>query len=71
MKLEVPGPDLPEDTPLEEIKFSTRVRNALRDAGFKTVGEVRGTSDAALFSLQNLGWKSLRELRALRRKNGH
>jgi DNA-directed RNA polymerase alpha subunit len=67
MKLEVPGPDLPDDTPLEEVQFSTRIQNALSNAGFKTVAEVREASDAALFSLQNVGWKSLRQIRALGR----
>ncbi|WP_426443400.1 DNA-directed RNA polymerase subunit alpha C-terminal domain-containing protein [Bradyrhizobium genosp. P] len=47
------------------MPLSTRVRNALREAGFKTVGEVRQTSDANLLSLQNLGRGSIKHLREL------
>jgi hypothetical protein len=34
-------PKLPEDTPIENVRFPTRVRNVLSAAGLKTVGEVR------------------------------
>jgi DNA-directed RNA polymerase alpha subunit len=35
-----PTPELPDDTPIENIRFATRVRNALAVEGLKTVGEV-------------------------------
>src|SRR5882724_7140309 len=43
-----PAPELPDDTPIENVRFSTRVRNALTTAGLKTVGEIREASDATL-----------------------
>ena len=58
-----PAPELPDDTPIENIRFSTRVRNALTTAGVKTVGEIREASDAMLLSLQDLGKGSVAHLR--------
>ena len=58
-----PTPELPDDTPIEQIRFSARIRNALNEAGLKTVGEVREASDATLLSIQKLGRGSLRYLR--------
>jgi hypothetical protein len=40
-----PAPELPDDTPVENVRFSTRIRNAFNAAGMKTIGEVRETSD--------------------------
>src|SRR5450432_969584 len=50
-----PAPDLPDDTSIENVRFSTRIRNALNGAGMKTIGEIREASDATLLSLQNCG----------------
>jgi DNA-directed RNA polymerase alpha subunit len=58
-----PAPELPDDTPVANVRFSTRVRNALKAAGLKTVGEVREASDATLLSLQDLGQVSVDHLR--------
>src|SRR3981189_819259 len=58
-----PAPELPDDTPIENVRFSTRVRNALIPAGLKTVGEIREASDAMLLSLQDLGKGSVAHLR--------
>jgi len=58
-----PAPDLPDDTLVERIHFSTRIRNALTAGGLKTAGEIREASDATLLSLQNLGPGSLCHLR--------
>jgi len=58
-----PAPELPDDTPIENVRFSTRIRNALNAAGMKTVGEVRETSDDNLLSLQDLGPSSISYLR--------
>jgi DNA-directed RNA polymerase alpha subunit len=58
-----PAPSLPDDTPIENVRFSTRVRNALTTAGVKSVGEIREASDALLLSLQNLGRGSVAHLR--------
>ena len=61
--MHVPAPELPDDTPLKNVRFSTRIQNALTAGGLKTVGEVRELSDATLLSLQDLGKASLAELR--------
>jgi DNA-directed RNA polymerase alpha subunit len=58
-----PAPELPDDTPIENVRFSARVRNALTTAGVKTVGEIRVASDAMLLSLQDLGKGSVAHLR--------
>ena len=58
-----PTPELPDDTPIENIRFATRVRNTLAVEGLKTVGEVRETADETLLSFQNLGPDSVTHLR--------
>ena len=58
-----PAPELPDDTPIENVRFSTRVQNALTTAGLKTVGEIREASDAMSLSLQDLGKGSVAHLR--------
>ena len=58
-----PAPELPDDTLIANVRFSTRVRNALNAAGLKTVGEVREASDATLLSLRDLGQGSVAHLR--------
>jgi DNA-directed RNA polymerase alpha subunit len=58
-----PTPELPDDTPIERVLFSTRIQNALRAADLKTVGEVREMSDETLISLPDLGKGSLAALR--------
>ena len=58
-----PAPELPDATPIESIRFSTRIRNALTAGGLKTAGEIREASDATLLSLQDLGKGSVSYLR--------
>jgi DNA-directed RNA polymerase alpha subunit len=58
-----PAPELPDDTPIEIVRFSTRIRNALEAAALKTVGEVRETPDATLLTFQDLGPGSVAHLR--------
>jgi DNA-directed RNA polymerase alpha subunit len=58
-----PAPELPDDTLIGQVRFSTRVRNALNAAGMKTIGEVRETSDDNLLSLPDLGPSSISYLR--------
>ena len=58
-----PTPELPDDTPIERVLFSTKIQNALRAADLKTVGEVREISDEALISLPDFGKGSLSDLR--------
>ncbi|SHI05475.1 RNA polymerase, alpha chain C terminal domain [Bradyrhizobium erythrophlei] len=58
-----PTPELPDDTPIERVLFSTRIQNALRAADLKTIGEVREVSDETLISLPDFGKGSLSDLR--------
>ena len=62
-RMVVPTPELPDDTPIERVLFSTRIQNALQAADLKTVGEVREISDETLISLPDFGRGSLSELR--------
>jgi DNA-directed RNA polymerase alpha subunit len=50
-----PALELPDDTLVENVRFSTRIRNALNSGGLRTVGEIREASDASLWALQDLG----------------
>jgi hypothetical protein len=45
-----PTPELPDGTPIDHVRFATRIRNVLNAAGTKTGGEVRKTSDKMLLS---------------------
>ena len=54
-----PTPELPDNTPIREVHFPTRIKEALFAAGLKTVGEVREMSDAALLALPDFGKASL------------
>ena len=58
-----PAPGLPDETPIVNVRFSTRITNALNAAGVKTVGEIRQASDATLLSYQDLGASSVARLR--------
>src|SRR5258707_8065568 len=40
-----PGPELPHDTLIEQVRFSPWLRNAMHAAGMKTICEVGGMSD--------------------------
>ena len=37
-----PTPELQDDTPIDNVRLSTRIRNALNYAALKTVGEACG-----------------------------
>jgi DNA-directed RNA polymerase alpha subunit len=58
-----PTPELPDVTLIANVRFSTRVRNALNAAGMKTIGEVREASDEVLLSLPDFGKSSVAHLR--------
>jgi len=45
-----PALGLPDETPIDNVRFSTRIANALKVAGVNTVGEIRQASDATLLS---------------------
>jgi DNA-directed RNA polymerase alpha subunit len=55
-----PTPELADDTPIERVRFPTRIRNVLDAAGLKTVGEVREISDDTLLSFQDFGMERAR-----------
>ena len=58
-----PAPELSDDTPIENVRFSTRIRNAVTAVGWKTVGEIREASGATPLGLQDLGPGSVTSLR--------
>jgi hypothetical protein len=58
-----PTPELCDDFPIENVRFPTRIRNALQIAGINTVGKIREASDAELLALQDLGKGSVTHLR--------
>jgi DNA-directed RNA polymerase alpha subunit len=58
-----PAPELPDSTPVDNVRFSARIRNALTAAGLKTIGKIREESDATLLSLQDPGRGSVAHLR--------
>lgn len=57
------GPELPDDTLIEMVRIPTRIRNAVKLAGLKTIGELRETTDETLASLPDLGRGSVKWLR--------
>jgi hypothetical protein len=58
-----PAPELPDSTPVDNVRFNTRIRNVLNAASLKTIGEIREASDAWLLALQDLGKGSVAHLR--------
>ena len=58
-----PTPELPDNTPIRDVRFPDRIKEALFAAGLKTVGEVREMSDAALLALPDIGQGSLAHIR--------
>src|ERR1700758_4978129 len=58
-----PTPELPDNMPIREVRFPTQIKDALRAAGLKTVGQVRTISDEALFALPDFGTASVTHLR--------
>jgi DNA-directed RNA polymerase alpha subunit len=58
-----PTPELSDDTSIREVRFPTRIKDALFAAGLKTVGEVREISDEALLALPDFGKASVVHLR--------
>lgn len=62
--LVMPTPQLPDDTPIDTLRLTTRMREALRAEGLKTVGEIREKSDRQLLTIRDLGNGSIAQLRA-------
>ncbi len=63
------------EMPLDQLDLSTRVFNALRRAGVKSVGEVlemlKDGGEDALLAVRNVGAKSLNEVRIRLREEGY
>ncbi|MBR1251778.1 hypothetical protein JQ609_33295 [Bradyrhizobium sp. AUGA SZCCT0169] len=58
-----PSADLPDETPVDSVRFPTRISNALSHPGILTLGEIRESSDETLRSLPDLGTSSVKWLR--------
>ena len=58
-----PASELPDDTHILNVRFSTRIRKALNAEGMKTIGEIREASDTKLLSLPNFGKEFVAYLR--------
>jgi DNA-directed RNA polymerase alpha subunit len=58
-----PAPEIPDGTPIDNVRFSARIRNALTTWGWTTVGEIREATDATLLGLPDLGKGSVAHLR--------
>jgi DNA-directed RNA polymerase alpha subunit len=58
-----PTPELPDNTPIREVRFADRIKGALFAAGLKTVGEAREMPDEALLALPDFGKASVAHLR--------
>jgi hypothetical protein len=58
-----PTPELPDETMLDRVRLPTRIHTFLRIYGLKTVGDVRGSADAALIRIPKLGPGSVAHLR--------
>ena len=65
------GPDLPDDTLIEMVRLPTRIRNAAKYAGLKTIGDLREITEETLASIPNLGPGSVKWLRARLRNGGN
>jgi DNA-directed RNA polymerase alpha subunit len=58
-----PEPALPDETPVENLKLATRIKQILQAAGVATVGEIRRKSDKELRSFPKLGPGAVKSLR--------
>lgn len=50
-----PTRELPNDTPIKQVRFTWTMRRALIDAGLTTVGAVRAAPDEVLLGLKITG----------------
>jgi hypothetical protein len=58
-----PTPELPDDTPIDQVGFPIKIYNALVSVGLTTVGQIRETPDAELRLLRLFGKGTLAYLR--------
>ena len=55
---------------IRRVELSSRPRNALRNAGFKTLGQIYNISKKQLLRLDNFGKKSLKEVESVMHDHG-
>lgn len=60
---EEPGSESPEKKKVEDLDLSTRVTNALTEAGIKTVGQLAKKNERKLKELEGLGEKGITEIK--------
>jgi DNA-directed RNA polymerase alpha subunit len=60
-----PAPNLPDDTPIDVVRFSPLIRKSLNAAGLKTIGEIRSMPDDELRRMRGVGTGSLAYLRKI------
>ena len=53
-----------DDRVLEWLELPTRAWNCLKDGGYRTIGDVRRASDKELLALNNLGRRTLDQIRS-------
>jgi DNA-directed RNA polymerase alpha subunit len=58
-----PAPELPDDTPIEQLELPARIKRVLQAEGLNTVYDVRETSDKVLISFRDMGPGSVKYLR--------
>lgn len=54
-----PSHELPDDMPVVSLELPRKVRQALTEVGFRTVGRIREARDAEILLIQDLGEGSL------------
>lgn len=58
-----PSPDLLDTTLIETVRLPPTVREALTNAGLKTIGEVRAATADELYAIVDIGANSVTYLR--------
>ena len=58
-----PTPELPDDTPIDQLRLPPRIKRVLLSEGLTTVASVREASDGTLLSFVDFGQGSLAYLR--------
>jgi hypothetical protein len=54
-----------DDIKMDELEWSVRVSNRLKEAGIETLGQLRQWTDVELLMLPNFGRKSLNEIKEM------
>ena len=65
-----PPPKIDKNALVEELELSTRITNALRNAGIDTVGKLLETPKEELVKLKNMGAKSISDIEEQLKEKG-